>query len=190
MSFPVVASYADLGVRLLVAGAFVLAAIVAATHWAVRNRRLEPFSGWARFVRGWSDPILQPLERRIVRSGANPQDAPFWLAGIAIVGGLALIALVRWVIGFIANLLYASEAGGSFLLPTLVSYAFGLLMAAILVRVVASWFGISRYNRGMRIVHGMTDWLIEPLQRVIPTVVGFDISRSPRTCLLSVTRRW
>ncbi len=182
------AGYVQFGVRVLVAGAFLLAAIAAATHWAVRRKSLEPFGAWPRFVRGWSDPVLKPLERRIVRSGANPQDAPFWLLGLVVVAGLALIALVRWILGFIATMLYASESGSGVILPILINYAFGLLMAAILVRVVASWFGISPYSKGMRIIHALTDWLIEPLQRILPTFGPFDLSPIAAYLLLSFTR--
>ncbi len=189
MTFPMVAAYVELGARVLVAGAFVLAGTVALTHWAVRSRRLNAFSGWARFVRGWSDPVIKPVERRVVRAGANPQDAPFWLIGLVILGGLALIALVRWLIGFVANILYSAESGGMFLLPMLVSYAFGLLMAAILIRVIASWFGIGRQNRLMRVVYALTDWLIEPLQRIVPTLGPFDITPIVAYLLLSVTRK-
>ena len=188
MTFLVVAANIELGARLLVAGAFVLCAIVAGTHWAVRGGKIAPFGAWARFVRGWSDPMLKPVERRIVRAGANPQDAPVWLLGISVVAGLAFIALVRWTIGFIANMIVASDAGTNFLLRTLVNYGFALLMAAILFRVVASWFGISPYTRFMRLIHGLTDWLIEPLQRVIPTFGPIDVSPIAAYLILSVAR--
>lgn len=188
MTFLMAAGYVQFGVRVLVAGAFILAAIAAATHWAVRRQSLEPFGAWPRFVRGWSDPILQPVERRIVRAGANPQDAPFWLLGLVVIAGLALIALVRWILGFIATMLYASQSGGTLIVPILINYAFGLLMAAILVRVVASWFGISRYSRGMRIIYALTDWLIEPLQRIMPNFGPFDLSPIAAYFLLAFTR--
>jgi uncharacterized protein YggT (Ycf19 family) len=70
-----------------------------------------------------------------------------------------------------------------------VNYAFGLLMAAIMIRVIASWFGISRFNRGMRIIYALTDWLIEPLQRIVPTFGPFDVSPIVAYLLLSVTRK-
>ena len=66
--------------------------IVALTHWLPCGATaINAFGAWARFVRRWSDPLLRPLERRLVRGGANPQDAPFWLVGIVVVGGLVLI---------------------------------------------------------------------------------------------------
>lgn len=184
----VVAAWIDFGVRCLVAGAFALSAVVALTHWAVRSGKLQPFSGWARFVRGWSDPLLRPIERRVVRAGGNPQTAPTWLVALTVVGGLGLIALVRWLIGFIFGLIALSAAPSGYLLPTLVSYTFSLLIGALMVRVIGSWFGLGPHNRFMRIFYILTDWLVEPLQRVIPTVGMFDISPLVAYLVLSFAR--
>ncbi len=162
------------GARLVAAGAFLLAALVALTHWAVRHNRLAPFGPWARFVRRWSDPVLLPLERRLVRSGANPQDAPLWLLGITIVLGLIVVALVGWLVNFIATF-YASVQNG-FVLAMLVHSVFELLMLAILIRVIASWINASPYSPVMRVINAMTDWLIDPIRRVVPTFGMFDIS--------------
>lgn len=162
------------GVRLLVAGAFVLSVVVALTHWAVRAGRLSAFGGWARFVRGWSDPVLRPLERRLVRGGANPQDAPLWLVGAAVVGGLLAIGLVNWLIDFVYTLV-ASASGGSLVVLALHDL-FAVLRAAIIIRVIASWLGLSPYSRGMRIINGLTDWLVDPIRRILPPIGMFDFS--------------
>ena len=74
----------DLMARVLVVCALVYASTVGLTHWAVRSRRLSPFGRWPRLVRRASDPVLLPLERRVVRAGGSPQDAPLWLVGIVI----------------------------------------------------------------------------------------------------------
>lgn len=183
-----VASYIDLGVRLLVAGAFALAVIVAVTHWAVRAGTLQPFGAWPRFIRGWSDPILKPIERRVVRAGGNPQSAPNWLAALTVLGGLALIAVVRWLIGFIFGMISLASSPAGLLLPTLVHYTFSLLIGALMIRVIGSWFGIGPYNRFMRIFYILTDWLVEPLQRVLPTFGVIDISPLVAYLVLSFAR--
>lgn len=162
------------GVRFLVAGAFVLSAIVALTHWAVRRQTLNAFGGWPRFVRGWSDPILRPLERRLVRSGANPQDAPLWLVGVTVVGGLVLIGLVNWLIDF-AFTMVENARGGS-LVVIVLHYTFALLRGSIWIRVIASWLSLSPYSRFMRFINGLTDWLVEPIRRVLPPLGMFDFS--------------
>lgn len=163
-----------LGVRFLVAGAFVLSAIVAATHWAVRRGSLNAFGGWARVTRRWSDPLLRPIERRVVRSGGNPQDAPLWLVGVTVVGGLVVIGLVNWLIGFVYSL-YQSAQGGSLVVIAL-HYTFEVLRLAIMIRVLSSWFSLSPYSRFMRLINGLTDWLVEPIRRVLPPLGMFDFS--------------
>src|SRR3954468_24992457 len=94
----------DLIARVLVVCALVYASAVGLTHWAVRSRRITPFGAWPRFMRRASDPVLLPLERRIVRSGGSPQDAALWLVGIVIVGGLLLLSLAQWLVGFVLTL--------------------------------------------------------------------------------------
>jgi YggT family protein len=162
------------GVRFLVAGAFVLSVIVALTHWAVRKGSLHAFGGWARFTRRWSDPILRPLERRVVRSGGNPQDAPLWLVGVTLIGGLVLIGLMNWLIEFIYNI-FASARGGS-LVVILLHYTFELLRLAIMIRVLSSWISVSPYSKFMRLIHGLTDWLVDPIRRILPPFGMLDFS--------------
>lgn len=174
--------------RYAVGGAFLLALVVAVTHWAVRSGKVPPFGGWARGVRKVSDPVLRPIEQRLMRAGANPQDGPFWLLGLAVLGGLALLALLRWLLGFIYTFASIGQYGPKAALATLVSTLFSLLMAALLVRVVASWFGISPYGRVMRIVHALTDWLIEPIQRMVPTMGPLDLSPMLAYFILMLTR--
>jgi YggT family protein len=180
--------YLDAAVRSIVLLALIYTAAVALTHWAVRSRRLDSFGRWPRFVRRVSDPVLVPLERRIVRSGASPQNAPYWLLGIAIAGGLLLLSLTQWLIGTAAGLMLLAHGGVRVWLRVLLSAAFTLLMTAILIRVIASWFGIGPYRRWMRPIYAATDWLIEPIRRVLPVVGPFDFSPMVAWLVLYVVR--
>jgi YggT family protein len=114
------------------------------------------------------------VERRLVRAGANPQDAPLWLVGVVVVGGLAFIALVDWLVGFIFTAYQTASSG--YLAVLLVHSVFELLKFAIMILVIASWLGLSPYSKFMRIVHGLTDWLVDPIRRVVPPLGMFDIS--------------
>jgi YggT family protein len=62
-------------VRYVVFGLFCLSIVVALAAWLVRSRRVSPFSSLARGLRSFSDPVLRPIERRLVASGANPVHA-------------------------------------------------------------------------------------------------------------------
>lgn len=178
----------DVVVRALVVLALVYASIVALTHWAVRSRRINPFGAWPRFMRKIGDPVLLPLERRVISAGGNPQNAPLWLLGLVIGGGLLLLSLTQWLIGTAATLAYVAEEGPRVWLRFLVSAVFTVLMAAILIRVIASWVGSSPYSRWMRPVMALTSWLIDPIRRILPPFGMLDFSPMVAWLVLYVVR--
>ena len=98
-------------VRSLALLAFGGALLVLATDWAVRRRHLRPSSWWPSLVERWSRPVLRPIQRRLVRAGANPVDAPLWLIGAVAVAGLLALGLVRWISGA-GMLLHAMRGAG------------------------------------------------------------------------------
>lgn len=179
----------DLILRWLIVAALLYVAVVAVTHWAVRSRRISPFGAWPRFVRKISDPIMLPLERRIIRMGGNPQTAPLWLLGLTVVAGLLLISVYRWAVGFLASMSYMAHASPQVWLAMVVSWIFTILIAAIFIRVIASWIGLSYYSRWMRPVMLLTNWLVEPLRRIVPPMGMFDLSPLVAWLILIVARR-
>jgi YggT family protein len=178
----------DLMARVLVVCALAYASTVGLTHWAVRSHRLNPFGAWPRLVRRASDPVLKPLERRIVRAGGSPQDASLWLVGIVILGGLLLLTLLHWLAGIVVSLRIMANAGPRAVARLLVDTVFSLLMGAIFVRVIASWFGVSPYTRWMRPVIAATDWLIEPIRRILPPFGMIDMSPMVAWLILYLVR--
>jgi YggT family protein len=178
----------DTAVRALVVVSLVYASLVALTHWAMRSRRINPFGAWPRLIRRASDPLLLRLEKRIIGSGGNPQSAPLWLLGLVIAGGLILLSLTHWLIGIAAGISVALYGGVRAWLRLLVSAVFTILMAAILVRVIASWLGIGPYRRWMRPVVALTSWLIDPIRRILPPVGMFDFSPMVAWLVLYVVR--
>ena len=164
------------GARALSVAALLLTSVIALTFWLVRTGRLAPFGPWPRAVRRVADPILNPLERRLVRTGRNPQDAPLWLFGLTVLGGLLLIALVDWLVAAAWRAQMAAGGGGRELAMMAVNAVFSLLILALVVRVIASWFGIGAYNRMFRPVVLMTEWLVAPIRRVLPPTGMVDWS--------------
>ncbi len=178
----------DLVARATVVGALVYASIVALTHWAVRQRKIGPFGLWPRMVRRASDPVLLPLERRVMRAGGSPQDAPLWLLGIVIAGGLLLLSLLSWIVGMSGTLAAVAYSGPRGWLRFLVSAGFSLVMLAIFIRVIASWFGIGPYRPWMRPLVLLTDWIIEPVRRILPPMGMIDFSPMVAWLILWVLR--
>jgi YggT family protein len=178
----------DIAVRSIVLLALAFAATVALTHWAVRSRRINPFGAWPRLVRRISDPILLPLERRVINAGGNPQHAPLWLLGLVIGSGLLLLSLTQWLINTAAGLVLLAQGGVRVWMQVLMSAVFTILMAAILIRVIASWLGIGPYRKWMRPVYALTNWLIDPIRRILPPVGIFDFSPMVAWLVLYVVR--
>jgi YggT family protein len=184
----VIPALIELVTRWVVVVALVYASVVAFTTWLVRSKRISPFGAWPRFVRRISEPAILPLERRVISAGGSPQDAPFWLFGIAVAGGLLLITVVNWLIGFVYEMSLLSQAEPRIWLITVVRWTFQILMVALLVRVISSWIGVSPYAKWMRPVMALTEWLLEPLRRVLPPLGPFDLSPFVAYLLLSIAQ--
>ena len=71
--------------RLVVFGVFVVALAMAVGSWAVRTRRIQPFSRPARIIRQLTDPVIDKFEYWLLRRGGNPQNAGWWLVGSVVV---------------------------------------------------------------------------------------------------------
>jgi YggT family protein len=153
----------------------VVLAAVCAIDWAVRTRRINPFSRVARFFRARVDPMMLPMERVIVRSGGLPANAPWWTLAAVIVGGILLISVLQLIGGLLQQALFGI-ADPSRIPKLLLSWAFSLLRVALYVRVLSSWLPVSPYSKWIRWSYVLTDWFIGPLQRIVPRVGMFDIT--------------
>lgn len=160
-------------------------AVVALVDWAVRTRKLNPFGPIARFFRRFIDPLMRPIEQRVVRSGGLPSNAPWWALVFVVVGGLLLVTALEFLGGLIMTAAWGFSSPGR-LGVLLVSWTFGLLRIALIVRVVASWFRVSEYSKWIRWSYVLTEWMLAPLRRIIPTMGPFDISPIVAYFLLSL----
>ena len=173
----VLASYATIvGVirTVLLYGAGVVA-VICGFDWAVRTRRISPFSKTARIFRGRVDPLVAPIERVVVRAGGTPAAAPWWALVAVVVGGIALLGLLD----LLADILFQVVVIGqqpSQAPRILLSWGFSVLRLALLVRVLSSWLPISPYSKWIRWSYVLTDWMIVPLRRLIPSIGMIDIT--------------
>jgi YggT family protein len=156
--------------------AFALAVLVALGSWLVRTRRLSPFGPVGRALRQLTDPLMRPVERRVVRVGGNPVQAGWWLVIGTAVLGILVISLAQWLLTSWYSITGAAQAGGRGVLVLAVSVVYDLLFFAILIRVVASWLGRGRYTKWLRPFYWLTDWLVEPIRRILPATGPFDFS--------------
>lgn len=179
---------------LIVRGAVALccgaAGVLALTYWLVRRGTLPPFGAWARTVRRLTGWAVRPVERRLVRSGGNPQQAPYWVLGIAVVSGLVLISATNWLVGYLGGVSYALHHGARSIITLLVASACDLLGIALLVRAIGSWFGLGAWHPWTRPFHRATDWLVAPIQRILPPAGMFDFAPVVAWILVLIIRNF
>jgi len=175
--------------RYTVFGLAVLAAVVALGSWLVRTRRVSPFSILGRTLRSVTDPIVRPVERRLVRMGGNPTHAGGWLVVITAVAGIVLLSLAGWLVATFQTASAAASSGprGTFIL--IIDLAYRILFAALIVRVIAAWFGMFRYSRWVRPAYILTDWIVGPINRVVPPLGAVDLSPLVAMFALSILRQ-
>lgn len=162
-----------LRIALLAAGGVFL--VIAILDWAVRTRRINPFSSIARFCRRVIDPMLVPIESRVVRAGGIPSQAPWWGLAAVVVLGVLLIVLLQWIRTAAITIVFAASQGGMGITALVLESAFEVLKFALIVRVIVSWIGM-RYSWWARAAYTLTDWLVKPIARVLPPFGMMDFS--------------
>lgn len=162
--------------RYAVAALFVLSLLVAVGYWAARRGKINAFGWLARGIRRLADPIMHPVERRVIRIGGNPQDAPVWLIGIVGVLGLLFLGFIKWLMGIALYIGALAHGGPREWILFLVDTIYFILLVALMARVFGSWLGMGRYNRWMRGAYRLTDWFVQPFRRMLPPFGFVDIS--------------
>jgi YggT family protein len=178
------AIYDALRLGIIVVGS--LALLIALGSWAVTTRRVDPQGGLGQVIRRLSDPVLVPLERWLVARGRNPQDAPWWLLGLVVIGGIVLLTVAQWLIATAVRLVGANQSGPRGTIRLLVYLAGQIVLFSLIARVIGSWFGAGRLNRWLRPAYRLTDWIVEPLRRFIPPLGVIDITPLVAWLLLQI----
>jgi len=167
---------AHAAIRYLVFGVVALSALLALCSWLVRTRRVSSFGALGRAMRAVSDPVMRPVERRLVRMGGNPTHAGGWLIVITAILGIVFISLAGWFVATFETAQRAAQSGPRGTFRLIVELLYNLLFLALIVRVIAAWFGMFRYSNWIRPTYFLTDWLVEPIRRIVPPFGAMDLS--------------
>jgi YggT family protein len=141
---------------------------------------VNPFTWYARNVRRATDPVIMPVRRMLMAFRLDPKVAPFILIILMIVVGYLIVQIAGTLLNTIAGIVYALTARKLGAPVGIVGYLLfgflGLYTLAIFVRIVLTWFGTSYANALMRFLIRLTEPLLAPLRRSLPTVGMFDVS--------------
>jgi YggT family protein len=162
--------------RSMLLGGGIALAGVASVDWAVRTRRINPFSGIARFMRTRVEPRLTGVERQVTRVGGHPASTPWWALVVYVVCAALLLAALDMLSTLVREALVATSMGSAGLVLLAVRWTFAVLRLALLVRVIASWFPSLARRRWIAWSFGATEWMLRPLRRVVPTLGVMDIT--------------
>ena len=151
-------------------------ALVALVDWLVRTRRISPFNPIARFFRRAIDPLLVPMERRVVRAGGMPQSAPWWMLVALVLGGLVLLAVLRFLLSQVAMATEIARSGPRGVVYLLIHWTFALLQLALIVRVISGWLRLSPDSVWIRWSYALSEPILRPLRGVIPPLGMIDVT--------------
>lgn len=155
--------------------------------WAVRTRKISPFNAVARFCRSTVDPLIVPIERRVVRAGGTPASAPLWALAAVVIGGILLLTFLDFIRLEIAQSIIASQSGAAGIFHLLVSWTFTILKLALLVRVISSWLPVSPFSVWVRWSYLLSEPILAPMRRIVPSLGGLDITPILAYFLLNLT---
>lgn len=137
---------------------------------------LNPFSWTKLTVRRYSDPLVNPVRRGLLRWGLDQKLAPLVTILIAILVGWFLWKLVGAVLFTVSGIIASILAGAPLRLTGYI--LFGILAVyslLIAMRVIFSW-SMNYGSRLMRFLIRVTEPVLGPARRMIPTVGMWDIS--------------
>ena len=141
---------------------------------------VNPFTWHARNVRRATDPVIMPVRRMLMAFRLDPKVAPFILIIMIIVIGYLIMQIAGTLLNTVAGIFFAATAGKAGAPVGIAGYLLfgflGLYTLSIFVRIVMSWFGTSYANPLMRFLILLTEPLLGPLRRMLPTVGMFDVS--------------
>jgi len=129
-----------------------------------------------------TSPVVVPL-RRIVPPIGRIDTATVLVAFIIQYITIVVLLMIRGVFALATFTQIATTTVVNLVLLTL-----NLFIFAILIRVIMSWISPGGYNPILAVVHSLTNPVLRPFQRLLPSMGGLDLSPLFAMILLSALR--
>jgi len=133
------------------------------------------------------------MMRRVIPSVAGQDTAAIVLCLVLIYGKFVLLRLLSipavQIGGVMAPLTGVSYAGLLvFCIADLIALVLTVFLVAVIIQVILSWINPGQYNPVIGLVHKLSDPVLKPIRRLIPSVGGIDLSPLFATLLLLVAK--
>ena len=99
-----------------------------------------------------------------------------WLIIITAIAGIILLSLTGWLLDTLVVARGAARRGPGATMALVVEVSYQLLKYALIARIIASWFGLFRHSKWIRPAYILTDWIVEPIRRIVPPLGAMDLS--------------
>ena len=139
----------------------------------------NPFGKIGRFsyyLKKYTDRFVYPAARLLAQFRVDTRLAPLVTIFIAAILSYFLLGIVRDTFFIVDGLTAAIQRNDAKMLVGIVLYALiSIFILFVFIRFIGSWFVFTR-NTFLGFVYRVTDPVLLPAQRLIPTVGMFDIS--------------
>lgn len=161
-------SYLSNPVVFLIQVIFGLYILVVMLRLLLQLVRADFYNPLSQFIVKVTTPVLHPI-RRVIPGVKGIDLSSLLLAWLLKSAELFLIALI---LGLGANLLTALV----WAIPALVSLTINIFLVAIIIQVILSWINPGGYNPAISLIYALTEPLLRPARRMLPTTGGLDFS--------------
>jgi len=131
--------------------------------------------------------------RRVIPSVGGQDTAAIVLCLVLIYGKFLLLRLLSipavQIGGVMAPLTGVSYAGLLvFCIADLIALILTVFLVAVIIQVILSWISPGHYNPVIGLVHKLSDPVLKPIRKLIPSLGGLDLSPLFATLLLLVAK--
>jgi len=131
--------------------------------------------------------------RRVIPSVGGQDTAAIVLCLVLIYGKFLLLRLLSipavQIGGVMAPLSGVSYAGLLvFCIADLIALVLTVFLVAVIIQVILSWISPGHYNPVIGLVHKLSDPVLKPIRKLIPSLGGLDLSPLFATLLLLVAK--
>ncbi|MGI9311537.1 MAG: YggT family protein [bacterium] len=148
-----------------VAGLYLMVAIL---RLLFQSLRIDFHNPLVQIVVSITDPLLRPLRRIVPRLHRIDFAAAALIWLVALVKLIVPLLLGGYNFNWIGALIYSFADS--------LDTAAWLLLFAVLVRVVLSWVAPNSHHPMARVIGGLSDPVMAPFQRILPSFGGLDFS--------------